>query len=256
MTRFSRLAMLAAATLVMTAGPFLTAAQANWWSREGRFYHNYHRSKPKTTYHGPTYTYLELIRHLMVKGETVKYEDLKKLADSGDGLAAYNLAKRLNKSGSDATTTILHYYTMAAAKGLDYAVRPLVSVLRKGADGASQASLDGAERVLEDAARHGDEVATEALAKFYLDGKPFGHNPDKAKALRERMAEAGNGQVAFQLAVQILSSSDASKTDRSKVNDYLKIAAKSDDLGVRTMAENLLRTRTAPEDVAQTEASQ
>ena len=61
-------------------------------------------------------------------------------------------------------------------------------------------------------------------------------------------ADAGDARAALDLAIALLSG--APDTDaRTRATHYLELAAKSETLNIRTLAENLLRTL-QPTDIA------
>jgi hypothetical protein len=89
---------------------------------------------------------------------------------------------------------------------------------------------------------------------MYRSGKPFGHDPDRADVLLVASAEAGDSKAALDRAFQLLSGAPE-PAEIEQARGYLEIAAASETLNVRTMAENILRTL-QPQVAASTETVQ
>ena len=186
---------------------------------------------------------MQQIRNRMVQGAEVSFADLQALADSGDDLAAYFLAKRIDEGGKpELRKTAVHYYARAVFDGRAAAVRPMVRLLEAEGQGFDAGVLKDARLALEAQAEDNNEIAVDALVRFYIQGTPFGSDPDRAEDLLRRSAEGGNARIALDLAVQLLSGAPT-PDERADALRYLELAALSDHLGVRTMAENLLRAQ-------------
>jgi len=197
---------------------------------------------------------LKLIRNKMVAGETVTYKQLVTLAKSGDDLAAYNLGKRIEAGGDAAEYgTAVAYYAQAVEGGRTFAVKPIIRLLEAGAAADSPKLLQRAETLLAKQALSDDGVR-DALIRMYRAGTPFGLHPDKADELLVAAAEAGDSKAALDLAISLLSGTpDPAEIEQAKA--YLAIAKASDELNVRTMAENLLRSL-EPQLTASAESTQ
>lgn len=197
---------------------------------------------------------LKAIRQNMVKKVPVTYANLQMLADSGDGLAAYNVAKRLEtyeRDGLDAD--IVHYYTMAAQAGRDFAINGLINTLRTTDETIHPSRLKAAERVLIDQARRGNGRATKALLDFYQKGEPFGAKPEEKEKLLAMLAESGDADIALTLAMELARKSPLSDEERRRLLDYLAVAQTSEKLGTRALAENMQRLLEKGEAVADAE---
>jgi TPR repeat protein len=197
---------------------------------------------------------MKAIRNKMVAGKEVSYKELRQLADSGDDLAAYNLGKRIEDAADPAEfPTAIAYYTRAVEGGRTFALRPIVRLLEAGTGADDPDLLARTEKLLADAAVK-DAPARDALIRMYRAGKPFGLHPEKADELLIASATEGDSKAALDLAFALLTGTpDAAKIEQAKV--YLKIAAASETLNIRTMAENVLRTL-EPQLTASTETVQ
>jgi TPR repeat protein len=191
---------------------------------------------------------LKEIRNRMVAGKEVSDKELQKLADSGDDLAAYNFAKRIEgENDPERLDTAARYYLAALQSGRDSAVRPLANLLNAGVLDDAAEPLADAEAQFEKLSAS-NSVARDELIVMYRTGKPFGAKPARADELLAAAADAGDAKAALDLALKLMSGTpDESK--RAKARAYLEAAAKAEDLSVRTMAENLLRTL-EPQSVA------
>lgn len=185
---------------------------------------------------------LKLIRNRMIAGKQVSYKEMLRLADSGDDLAQLHLAKRIEADNDPATLdAAARYYRRAAENGRSSAVRPLLRLLNANVFEGQPKNLASAQELLEKLTAKGDAVARDGLIAMYRTGTPFGLNPARADELLVAAAESGDSKAALDLAFALLGGApDPAEIDQAK--GYLKIAALSDTLNVRTMAENLLRT--------------
>lgn len=192
---------------------------------------------------------MRALRARLVAGKSLTDKQLVRLADSGDSLGAYVLAKQLEAAATqDSTNQAARYYLAAFASGRMAAQRPLIRLLEAEALADDEKRLDRAEALLKKRAEKGDQVAVAALTRMYRSGIPFGLEPDAADAMQTAAADAGDHQAALDLAIALLSG-PATDADRLRASHYLEIAAQSDTLSVRTLAENLLRS-IAPMSIA------
>lgn len=197
---------------------------------------------------------LKQIRNRMISGKDVSSTELQRLADTGDDLAQLNLARRIEADNDPATIdAAARYYRRAAENGRTSAVRPLIRLLTADVFLDQPKNLTSSQELLEQLAADGNTTARDGLIAMYRAGKPFGLNPARADELLVASAKGGDAKAALDLAFVLLSGTpDAAKIDEAK--GYLKVAAASDALNIRTMAENLLRTL-EPQLTASTETS-
>jgi len=208
-----------------------------------------HRAAPKAV--DP----MKLIRNDMVAGKTVSFKDMQRLADSGDDLAQFHLAKRIEADNDPATLdAAARYYRRAAENGRMAAVRPLIRLLNANVFEEQPKNLAESRDLLEKLTAKGDPVARDGLIAMYRSGKPFGLEPARADELLVASAEGGDSKAALDLAFALLAGTpEPAEIEAAK--GYLKIAVASETLSIRTMAENLLRTLD-PQLTASTETVQ
>lgn len=198
---------------------------------------------------------LKLIRNRMIAGKDVSYKEMQTLADSGDDLAQYYLAKRIEEANEPETLdAAARYYRRAAENGRTSSVRPLIRLLNANVFDEQPKNLAESQELLEALAAKGDSVARDGLIAMYRTGKPFGLNPARADELLIASAQGGDTKAALDLAFVLLAGvPEPAEIEEAK--GYLKIAATSETLNIRTMAENLLRTL-EPQLTASTETAQ
>jgi hypothetical protein len=196
---------------------------------------------------------LKQIRRRLVSKQHVSYKDLRDLADTGDGLAAYRFAKRLMGMGrNDILSDVAHYLSIAAYDGRSYAVQPLVKILKNQSVEFSDSRLKHLEEALLRQARSGDQKALLALAQFYQSGSPFGAKPDLATELMKRVdTSAYDDRIALRLAASIASHQPLLPNEKEEVKRYLDVADRSEDFGIRAAAKNMRRLINQPQDLGE-----
>ena len=185
---------------------------------------------------------LQQARRRMLEGQQISWDDMRALADHGDGLAAFRFAQRIEAQGDP---TLLgdaaFYYATAAYTDRDYAAGPLVRILRREDVEFSPRRLEHIENALRALAVAGDQRAAEALTDFYATGRPFGRQPEKALELRLDLAEAGDADAALALVIETMSGKAPVPLDAEQTERLLGVASTSDDLGLRIAGDNLRR---------------
>jgi hypothetical protein len=186
--------------------------------------------------------HLQQARRRMLDGQQIPWADMRELADHGDGLAAFRLAQRIeSRNDPSLLGDAAFYYATAAYTDRDYAVGPLVRILRRGDVEFTPRRLDHIENSLRALALAGDQRAAEALTGFYASGHPFGRQPEKALEFRLALAEAGDADAALNLVIETMSGTAPVHLDPAQVQRLLEVASTSDDLGLRIAGENLRR---------------
>jgi 23S rRNA U2552 (ribose-2'-O)-methylase RlmE/FtsJ len=191
---------------------------------------------------------LKDIRRRLVNKRRVTFSELRRLADTGDGLASYRLAERIvGLDRPDLLGDAAHYFSIAVFDGRTYAVNPLSAILSNPQVKIKDSRLKHIERALLRQARSGQIRAIEALVKLYKSGTPFGAKPEEALALmRSVLEQKHDSEIALQLAVNIARNAPLAPDEIEEIRRYLQIAETSDVLGTRAAAENLLRNFPEP----------
>lgn len=181
-------------------------------------------------------------RRRMLVGRTIPLSDMRAIADLGDGVAAFRLARRLEKLQDPGQLgDAVKYYSRAARTGRDYALRPMMRLLTQGGAAIPQARVQLAEKAFLSRATAGSMLANEILATSYRSGEPFGKKPEQVAIILRRLVDHGSRQAALDLAISLMSSGTADAQSQTRIVAYLTLAAKSDQPGQRAMAETLLQ---------------
>lgn len=184
---------------------------------------------------------MKAIRSRMVAGKEVTDKELLHLADSGDDLGQFYYARRLEERGEpDLMDDAAGFYLSALKRGREAAERPLIRLLDGGALDEEVELVAEAETVLLERAEGGETVARDALVAMYRKGRPFGPQAEKADALLVAAAEAGDAKAALDLAYAALKGMPTPE-QVEQARAWLQIALTSEDLSIRTQAENILR---------------
>lgn len=185
---------------------------------------------------------LRAARRRMIAGETLRFDDLRALADAGDGLAAFRLARLMQDSATpDTTGTKAHYYAIAAYTGRDFAVPPLARLLAQEGAGYSTARLRHSLNAMTVQAISGNSIAATLLGQMYAEGVPFGKDLAQAQYFLAMADGGGDPQAALQLGISLLSDPADIAADHAGARAALMLAGAGADLAVRVTAENLLR---------------
>ncbi|RKE83469.1 hypothetical protein [Rhizobium sp. AG855] len=190
---------------------------------------------------------LQATRKNLLAGKRVTYKQLQALADAGDGVGAFKLAERIQKQADPTLATdALHYYALAAYDGRGYAVRHMLTILADDRLALSPSHLASAEAALRAQAKKGNEVAAEGLIKLYSQGRPFGEKRAELEALLASGAGKKNGDMAFRMAVMLLSQPGRTAEQTEQAARYLGIARDKGSVGMKAAAGNLLAQLTEP----------
>lgn len=188
----------------------------------------------------PTWA-LQQARRRMLAGKNISYNDMRALADHGDGLAAFRYANRLMElDRPDLLSAAALYYATAAYTGRDYAIGPLIRLLSRDDIEFSDGRLQHLENALRAFAMRGNEQAAMALSGFYASGSPFGFQPQKLAALQRDLAGAGDANVALDLIMQLMTGKSV-EADQGEIESWFATLALSENLGQRATAQNLQR---------------
>lgn len=189
----------------------------------------------------PTW-HLQQARRRMLAGRSISYDDMRALADHGDGLAAFRYANRLmDLDRPDVLSAAALYYATAALTGRDYAVWPLIRLLRREDIEHSEARLRHLENVLRTLAESGNDPAMTALTRFYASGHPFGPRPAEAEQMQRDRARFGDAEAALDLVMQVMSGRGVLEAGPDEIDAWFATLATSGDPGQRATALNMRR---------------
>jgi len=196
---------------------------------------------------------LRQARRDMIEGAAVAEDDLRALADLGDGLAALRLVQRLATRPAPPQEEIAWYGTLAAQSGRVAGLAPAVAALRLLEPAAMAVPRrEAARAMLEAHALAGNTLALDALIDLSGAGRLFGPLP---APLADRILQTGDGRAALRLAlarmqemqemqeiqrVQGVDPGAGGPADKAAVRRALNHAAAGSDPAVRAMAAALL----------------
>lgn len=185
---------------------------------------------------------LQTIRRNLVAGKRLRTADLRALADAGDSLAQMRFAKQLGEMNDPSLVSAqAHYYAMAAYNGREGAVPPLLSLLRAHGSSFEASALANIEAALVAQANHGQVDAITGLARFYMDGAPFGAKEPEGLEMMTKVAKAGDHQAALDIALKLIGErQDNARMQQAR--EFLEIAAGSPKPAVAAMAASLLNS--------------
>jgi hypothetical protein len=183
---------------------------------------------------------LRAARKAMQAGEEIAADDLRALADLGDGLAAQRLVRHLQlTAGSD--SDVAHFAGIAVATGRIALLPAMVDALLR-LDPATEPPerIAGHVAALYPQAWAGNPLALEALVQLNGAGRLFGALSDKTRERLEAMAEdRGDGRLFLTLALNEMSPGG----DAGRAEGYIRRAAEGSNPMVRMAAETLIANR-------------
>ncbi|MGB3244743.1 MAG: hypothetical protein WBB25_09420 [Sulfitobacter sp.] len=186
-------------------------------------------------------------RAAMQAGESVSPDNLRRLADAGDGLAAQRYVRILLSADDTADPSDIAYYAaVAVGTGRVWTLKPMIEAMHSlDPKTEPKARVTKYIRVLYPHAWAGNSIALDALVAFNGKGRLFGPMSDKTRdrILNEARAQ-GDGRTELSLAMGLLERARASDTPDpqiiAKARAYLVLAQGSNHLAVRTTAQNLI----------------
>jgi TPR repeat protein len=182
---------------------------------------------------------LQNIRRRMLADQYISFDEMRRLADAGDGNAAYQYGERLLAlDDPDVRSAAALYFASAGLTGRDYAVYELVKLLRDPDLPVSEARLQHLENAMRNLALQGSERAVNALADFYASGEPFGRKPEEVREIMIERAENGDAEAAMDLVRDMMSGE--TEGDPAQIRSLLTVVREEGDLGMSAAARTLL----------------
>ena len=181
-------------------------------------------------------------RKAMIAKEPVSEEDLRKLAEYRDGLAAARYADLLVQRDSvGLASDIAHFYGVAVGTGRAYALPGMIAAMRH-LDSTTEpaARMNHLISVLYPYAWAGNSLALDAVIEFNGEGRLFGKLSETTRLRILEQAKGGNGRVELRMALDILARDTKIAKELDRARGYLERAVQSPLLAVQTTARNLL----------------
>ena len=190
---------------------------------------------------------LRRARAQMQEGEQISPEHLRALALARDGLAAQRYVRHLQNEGGATPSDIAYFAAIAVATGRIWTLKPMIAAMGQlDPKTEPQERINAHIRALYPHAWAGNALALDALVVFNGEGRLFGPLSEATRArILEQAQKQGTGRTEMRMAMAILEAERAKpEPDTARIAqaaEYLKVAAASQHLAVRTTAQNLLR---------------
>lgn len=183
-------------------------------------------------------------RQQMHAHQPVSDENLRRLADADDGLAAQLYVRRLLATDPAAQTPsdIAYYSAIAVGTGRVWTLPDMIDAMYL-LDPATEPRnrLRKYIQVLYPYAWAGNTLALDAIIAFNGEGKLFGALSDSTRAkILEQSKRNGDGLIELRLAMALLEQDDLSESQQNQAKGFLQLAQASSHLGVMTAAQNLI----------------
>ncbi|MDB5658924.1 MAG: hypothetical protein JWS10_1539 [Cypionkella sp.] len=202
----------------------------------------------------PVVSRLKTLHNRMIAKQELKDRELQELADSGDGLAAFYYARRLEETGkTSALPSATHYYAMASYLDREFAIHRLIALMKSPEVKLSDAQIKGGKDALVKLANAGNTTAALGLADLYAAGQPFPQDAAESRYWLLRAAKSGDANAAQKLAQSAIMPPDGSPPDVPTARAALALMVASNEPGKVAMAQTLLARldATDPTEVSQ-----
>jgi TPR repeat protein len=189
----------------------------------------------------PVLSRLEILHKRMIAKDELTASEMQELADSGDGLAAFYYARKLEESGrTSALPSAVHYYAMASYLGREFAMSRMIALMKSPEVTLSDKQIKSGKDALVKLARAGNIAAALGLADMYVIGQPFAQDTAESRKWLMQAAKAGDANAAQKLAQAAIMPQDGSAPDVPAARAALALMIASNEPGKVAMAQTLL----------------
>lgn len=189
----------------------------------------------------PVVSRLKTLHKRMIAKQELTSSEMQELADSGDGLAAFYYARRLEETGRpSALPSAVHYYAMASYLGREFAMNRMIALMKSTEVTLSKAQTKNGKDALVKLAQSGNAAAALGLADMYAIGQPFAQDAAESRKWLMQAAQAGNANAAQKLAQSAMMPQDGSPPDVPAARAALALMIASNEPGKVAMAQALL----------------
>ena len=212
------------------------------------------KAKPPAIPVDPVALRLKTLHKRMTAKDPLNDAELQELADSGDSLAAFFYARRLeDRHTPKALPAAVHYYAMASYLGRDFAMHRLIALMQSPEVSLTEAQIKNGRDALVKLARSGKTDAALGLSQMYAVGRPFPQDVMTSRQWLMQAAQAGDADAAQKLAQAAMMPADGSPPDLTAARAALGLMLASQDPGKIAMAQTLLARldATSPTEVSQ-----
>ena len=188
---------------------------------------------------------LRRARQEMLAKHEVTDNELRSLANYGDGLAALKYVRKLvsrHAGQPEHASDIAYYGAIAVGSGRVWPLEDMVLAMRSlDPETEPPKRINKYYKVLYAHAWAGNSIALDALVDFNGKGMLFGELLEETRArIIEQSTRNGGGRAELRMAVRLMSKPDRSAEETELARGYLTLASATDDLSIRTTAENLM----------------
>ncbi len=195
-------------------------------------------AKPRVA---PVVSRLKTLHKRMIAKQELTASEMQELADSGDSLAAFYYARKLEETGrTNVLPTAVHYYAMASYLGREFAVNRMIALMKSPEVTLSDNQAKNGKDALVKLARSGNTTAALGLADMYAMGQPFARDAAESRKWLMQAAKAGDANAAQKLAQSAMMPQDGSPPDVPAARAALALMIASNEPGKVAMAQALL----------------
>lgn len=202
----------------------------------------------------PVVSRLKTLHNRMVAKQELTASEVQELADTGDSLAAFYYARKLEETGrTSVLPSAVHYYAMAAYLGREFAMHRLIALMKSPEVSLSDKQIKSGKDALVKLAGSGNTAAALGLADMYAIGQPFAQDTAESRKWLMQAAKAGDANAAQKLAQAAIMPQDGSPPDLPAARAALGLMVASNEPGKVAMAQALLARldATDPTEVSQ-----
>ncbi|MCR9125471.1 MAG: hypothetical protein NXH82_05040 [Rhodobacteraceae bacterium] len=181
-------------------------------------------------------------RKAMLAKEPISEEDMRKLADYNDGLAAKRYADILRaRDPIGNAAEMAHYYSVATGTGRVYALKPMIAAMHHiRPEDLSRNLKRQLISVLYPHAWAGNSLALDAVIAFNGPDKLFGAMSQSTRNKIMEHGRKGSGRFELRFALEILEAPETSRAELERAAEYLEAAKQSKILAIQATATTLL----------------
>lgn len=176
-------------------------------------------------------------------GAQISVDEMRQLAEAGDGLAAQRYVRVLEADPEADPSDLAYFSAVAVGTGRVWTLPTMVeAMVALDPETEPRARIRKYIQVLYPHAWSGNPVALQAVIDFNGEGRLFGPLSERTRQrILTEAREQGDGRIELGMALAILERAGAAQDDLSRARDLLETAAASKHLAVQTTAANMLR---------------
>lgn len=181
-------------------------------------------------------------RRALSDGAWVSVEQMRQLADLGDGFAALRLARWLDRQGDEVPAAdVAHYYGVAAATGRGGAISNMIRILDTiPPEDLGPRRAEVLRNIILSYAQAGNSNAIEAAFRYHAKGLPFGSLEAELTDVVDKAVGDAAAELALKLAVIRLQEPAETIEELEHTQALLETAMTASSLQTLLTAQNLM----------------